>query len=157
MSEKELKKFKLIEISGERILGKAENIAGYLRYCLNETIIQYLADGYSWEDTSPVLGDIWEYIEMVEALDHAEIYAISENPMCASGILVKKFEEKEAKKIRNYTWKYDENGNVAVVATSGSRYGFTLEKQKDWKPTDEEVCLAIEAELRNRGFELEVV
>lgn len=156
MSEKELKKFKLIEISGERILGKAENIAEYLRYCLNETIIQYLVDGYSWEETAPVVGDIWEYITLVD-ISRGELFVIEECAMCASGILVKKFEEKEAKKIRNYTWKYDENGNVAVVATSGSRYGFTLEKQKDWKPTDEEVCLAIEAELRNRGFELEVV
>ena len=95
MSDKEEKQFNLLKIeNGERYLGKAEDIANYLRYCLNETITQYLADGYSWEETAPVLCDIWEYIEMVEAQDHAEIYAISENPMCASGILVKPFEEK---------------------------------------------------------------
>lgn len=94
MLDEDMKKYNLIRLTDERIIGKAEDIANYLRYCLNETIIQYMADGYSWEETSPVLGDIWEYIEMVEAQDHAEIYAISENPMCASGIIVKKFEEK---------------------------------------------------------------
>ena len=94
MSDKEAKQFNLLEIdNGERYLGKSEDMAKYLRYCLNETIIQYMADGYDWEETSPVLGDIWEYITMVEKT-HGELYAISENPMCASGIIVKKFEEK---------------------------------------------------------------
>jgi hypothetical protein len=94
MLDEDMKKYNLIRLTDERILGKAEDIAKYLRYCLKETFEQYLADGLEWEDeTEPVIGDLYEYIKMVESCDKAELYTLSECAMSPSNIIISVFRE----------------------------------------------------------------
>ena len=94
MSDEDKKKFSLIELADERILGKSDDIAKYLRYCLQETLEQNLQEGYDWKtEVEPVIGELYDYIKMTE-LKHGEaLFTISENPMCASNIYVQEFIE----------------------------------------------------------------